>query len=87
MLIKIDVEGFEINVLKGAKSLIDNGFVKIIIMEFHNNAELSSYLLSEKFPHEQISFELYNWPNNRITLDKRELASAPSGDLILKRLH
>ena len=38
-IIKIDVEGYETNVLKGAKSVLNNKNLEVIILELNNSGE------------------------------------------------
>lgn len=78
-LIKIDVEGFESEVLKGAEKLLDNKCLKAIIIEINKNGQRYGYadvdihnvLLSkgfrpfdyEPFSRQLISLEKYNRHN------------------------
>jgi FkbM family methyltransferase len=43
VIIKIDVEGYELNVLKGMKQILKNNFVKFIQIEIHLNNMYKNY--------------------------------------------
>ena len=59
LILKIDVEGHELNVLKGLKQIINQNNCVIQIEIFKKNFEIvNQYLIDKKF--EQLNVEIYN---------------------------
>ena len=74
LLIKIDVEGFETEVLKGAKKILSNPILKAIIIELNGSGHRYGY--DEKLIHQELlilGFQPYKY-----NPDRREVISTPS---------
>lgn len=72
-LLKIDVEGFELEVLKGASELLTNGKIQMIMFEF-NSMNISNNVSFRSFENILTGFSFFRLlPNSFVPLDKTNL--------------
>ena len=64
-MLKIDVEGFELEVLKGAEKLLREGRIKIIQFEF-NEVNIIQRRFLKDFYDELPGFDFYRLDENRL---------------------
>jgi FkbM family methyltransferase len=89
-LVKLDVEGWELNALKGASSILSNPEAPVFMVEFtETNAFTAGYYLGELFDYLKLfGFEWYSYnaDENKLHLEEKKLHYAYENLIAIKDL-
>jgi FkbM family methyltransferase len=78
-IIKIDVEGGEMSVLKGAEKLLKSDKLNVLIMEIFDNKELVDIM-------EKYGFQLYRYNADKHILNKSQISKVGDNGIFIKNI-